>query len=76
MVGASSTKEIFDPVGIVGSDSRTTNFKTGTSSSVGNGSGGLNIEGGIIRILAKFPTTEKIWFVPNFVIDTGNFFVN
>lgn len=69
-------KKCFNPITVVGSGSRTTKIKIGTSGTVHDSLSCFNVKSGVIWIFAIVPGTKKIGFIPNFVINSGNIFVN
>lgn len=64
------------PVVVVSSGGRAADFINSITGAVGNCPGSLGVEGGIIGILVVFPAAKKIGFVPDFVVDAGDVFVN
>ena len=69
-------KESFDPIFVVSSGSRTTEIIIGTPGTVHDCLSCFDVKSGVIWIFTIVPGTKKIGFVPNFVVNSGNIFIN
>lgn len=75
-VGSGAFKKRFDPVGVISSNGRAADFILGRAGAIHNSPGGLSVEGGIRWFFAVMPAAKEIGFVPNFVINATDIFVN
>ena len=73
-VGGGGFEDGFNPVFVIGGDSGAANFEIGVAGAIDNGSGTLNVEGGVVWVFGIVPATEKVRFVPNFIINTRDVF--
>ena len=69
-------KEGFNPITVVGSGSRTAEIIIGAPGTVHDSLSRFDVKSGVIWIFAIVPGTKEIGFVPNFVINSGNIFIN
>lgn len=72
----SGFEERLDPVTVVGGDGRAADFINSITSALGDGPGGIEVERSIRGVFAIMPAAKKIRFVPDFVVDAGDVFLD